>query len=76
MDNKVLGNLLRDCRLSKGLTQEVLSGLADIDESYLCKIESGLMNPTINLLYKLTDTMEVRLSDILRLAEETENSKP
>ena len=73
IDYKVFGNILREYRQSKGITQEVLSGLADVDTSCLGKIESGLMNPTLNILYKITDTMGVRLSDILRKAEEIES---
>ena len=74
IDMKALGKNLSECRQKKGLTQEVLSGLADVDRSHLSKIELGLMNPTIDTLYKITDTLEIRLSDILRKAEdETSN---
>ena len=40
-DCVVLGKIIRDFRKERGLTQEVLSGLAGISRSHLAMIENG-----------------------------------
>lgn len=69
MDTKTVGKTIRQYRESKGLSQEVLSGFANVDRSHLSKIELGLRSPTITILYKLADALEVKASDILRDVE-------
>jgi len=70
LDLKVLGKVLKEYRESKGLSQEVLSGLADVDRSHLSKIELGLRNPTIIVLDKIANAIGIETSDILKKAEE------
>jgi len=69
IDNKIIGKIIKQIREDKKMSQEVLSGLANIDRSHLSKIELGLRSPTLNLLYKLADAMEISASDILYNAE-------
>ena len=69
METKVLGSVIRQLREEKKISQEVLSGLADVNRSYLSKIELGLKNPTITVLYKLANALNVQASDILRTVE-------
>lgn len=40
-DNKKVGETIRSLRIKKGITQEVLSGLAGIARTHLTMIESG-----------------------------------
>jgi len=70
MDIKNVGKAIKQFRTDKHLSQEVLSGLANVDRGHLSKIELGIRNPTIVVLYKLSDAMGVKASDILRVAEE------
>ncbi|WP_345941210.1 helix-turn-helix domain-containing protein [Merdimmobilis hominis] len=59
-------------REKQRLSQEVLSGLANIDRSHLSKIELGLRSPTVNVLYKIADALNIKASDILIEAEKEE----
>ncbi|MCL2880493.1 MAG: helix-turn-helix domain-containing protein [Treponema sp.] len=68
-----VGKIIRQYREGKHLSQEVLSGLAGVDRSHLSKIELGLRSPTVTVLYKLADALEVKVSDILRAVETHEN---
>jgi transcriptional regulator with XRE-family HTH domain len=70
MDAKILGIIIKQYRKNKNLSQEVLSGLANIDRSHLSKIELGLRSPTVAVLNKISNAMGVKTSDILRAAEE------
>ena len=41
LDPKIVGGVIASFRTQKGLSQEVLSGLADIGRSHLSAIERG-----------------------------------
>lgn len=73
MDSKEIGKIIKKYREEKGISQECLSGFADVDRSHLSKIELGLRSPTINALYKIAGALEVKASDILREAEQDED---
>lgn len=70
MDSKTVGKIIKNFREERKLSQEVLSGLADIDRSHLSKIELGIRSPTVNVLYKIANAMGVKASEILSAAEE------
>lgn len=77
MNSDVIGKTIRQYRDHKSMSQEILSGLAGIDRSHLSKIELGLRSPTVNVLYKLAEAMDMKASEILITAEkmEQENRK-
>ncbi len=72
LNSKIIGNVIKNFREERKLSQEVLSGLANIDRSHLSKIELGLRSPTINALYKIADALNIKASDILIAAEKQE----
>jgi len=74
MDMKTTGKIIKKFREDKHLSQEVLSGLACIDRSHLSKVELGLRSPTLNVLFKLANALEVNASDII-CAVEKESEK-
>ena len=60
MVNAVLiGKVIRKYREEKGLSQEVLSGLAGLDRTHYSKIERGLRSPTIDTLFKIAGALEM-----------------
>ncbi len=69
MDGYTLGKVIKLTRESKNISQEVLSGLADVDRSHLSKIECGKRSPTVNILNKLARAMGVNASELLFTAE-------
>ena len=69
-DNKITGMVVRDLRTRKGLTQEVLSGLASIPRSHLAMIESGRISPKIDTLWKIAEALGMRLSELIERIEE------
>ena len=65
MDTKqMLGARIKNIRNKKGLTQEQLSEKMEINPKYLSSIERGNENPTLNTLIKLSESLEVDLSEI------------
>jgi transcriptional regulator with XRE-family HTH domain len=58
---------LNVCRLRNraGLTQEQLCEAASIDRSYLQRIETGTMNPSFDVLWRLVKALKASWLDVL-----------
>ncbi|NMU24868.1 helix-turn-helix transcriptional regulator [Vibrio parahaemolyticus] len=52
-------------RRSKGLPQEKLALLAEIDRSYMSRIERGKINITLEKLYQIADTLGCDVKELL-----------
>ena len=70
LDAFVVGKIIQGYRESKGVSQEVLSGLADIGRTHLSAIERGVRKPTLETFVRISQALEVRPSDLLRAIEE------
>ena len=70
-DHKIIGRIIREMRKHKGLTQEVLSGLAAVSRSHLAEIESGRTNANVEALWRIAEALSIRLSDLIRMVEMT-----
>ena len=55
------GNRVREIRKEKGLSQEALASLADIDRSYMGHIERGEKNITLTKIYQISEALNVDL---------------
>ena len=62
---KKIGQNIAWIRKQRGLTQEDLCGMAEIDRSYLSEIENGKMNMTIKSLVMIAKSLKCDLSDII-----------
>ncbi len=54
-----IGEVIRTCRVRKGLSQEVLSGLAGLDRTHYSKIERGLRSPNIDTFFKIAQALDM-----------------
>ena len=59
VDAVLIGKVIQKCRMEKGMTQEVLSDLADLDRTHYSKIERSLRSPTIDTLFKIASALEM-----------------
>jgi len=59
IDRKVVGEIFRRFRKNKGMSQEILSGLAGLDRSHYSKIERGLRSPTIDTVFKIAHALDI-----------------
>jgi transcriptional regulator with XRE-family HTH domain len=69
----VFGQVLREQRLSRELSQEELALAADVDRTFVSQMERGIRQPTITTLLKLAgalgiqpSTLVVRMEKLLR----------
>ena len=69
MDNKkLLGKRIKEIRKFKGLTQEQLSEMIDIETSSLSGIESGRFYPSLHVLEKIAAVLEVELIEFFKFS--------
>ena len=66
----VVGKVIADMRKKKGISQEVLSGLAVIGRTHLSAIERGERKPTLETLYRISLALNMKMSDIVKEIEE------
>ena len=69
--NTKFSNTLKQLRKSKGLTQEKLAEMSDIDYKYLQKLESSNpSSPTLSVLEKLSHGLGITLTEFIKFIEE------
>jgi len=73
LDSKIVGEVIASFRKRKKISQEVLSGLADIGRTHLSAIERGERKPTLEALYRISNALGVNMSDIIIEIEERLN---
>ena len=61
-----IGQKIKEIRNNKNLSQEKLANIADIDRTYLPDIEKGNRKISIQILNKITNALEIRLSDFFK----------
>lgn len=63
-EQRKLGQTIKKIRQEKGLTQEGVAGEAQINVSYLAKIENGYINTSLRYLIKIAAALKVRVGDL------------
>ncbi len=58
---------LRQLRVDRGLSQEVLAVDAGIDRTYVSRLERGLENPTVAVLEKVAQALGVKIVDLFEV---------
>ncbi|MEW6122894.1 MAG: helix-turn-helix transcriptional regulator [Pseudomonadota bacterium] len=62
---EVFARNLKALRLAKGLSQEELAHLADIDRTYISSLERCVYNASIDVVQRLASVLGVEASDLL-----------
>lgn len=63
------GKALRRARLQAGLTQEGLAEVSGLDRTYVSGAERGIRNPSLVTLARLSDALDIRLSELFKAVE-------
>lgn len=66
---ELIGTVIQRLRKEKGMSQEVLSGLAGLDRTHYSKIERGLRSPTIDTLFKIAQALDIAPHELVRNIE-------
>ena len=70
LDPIIVGKTVAFFRSQKGVSQEVLSGLADMGRSHLSAIERGERKPTLETLYRICNALDIKMSTFVLKLEE------
>ena len=69
-NSKIVGQIIGRLRTERGISQEVLSGLAGIARSHLSMIENGSKTANVETLWKIASALDMRLSELIFIVEE------
>lgn len=72
----IFGQNLKIARLKRGMTLAELSEAADMNQSYLSKVENGERNITLATMKKLAAVVECDVIHMLQLASDDEEPSP
>lgn len=75
LDALIVGRAIRGYRKSRGLSQEVVSGLTGIGCTHLSAIERGTRKPTLETFYRIAEALRVKPSALMAAIEEENNGK-
>ena len=65
-DAEAFGSIVRRLRTKRGLTQEKLAELADLNVSYIGFLERGENVPTLTIVLNLARALDVHAADLVR----------
>jgi len=63
---KRIGERIVSARKNRGISQETLALVSEIDRTYLARIEQGNVNPSIKVLHKISRHLHISMSILLR----------
>ena len=61
-----IGQRIKKMRIEKGLSQERLALLSDLDRTYIPSIENGKRNISITVLEKLSNALDISVSELTK----------
>nr|WP_255763414.1 helix-turn-helix transcriptional regulator [Pelomonas sp. P7] len=67
--DQALGQALRSLRTKRKWTQTDLALRADVDRNYISLVELGRNSPSVRMLFKLCDALDVAPSEMLKDVE-------
>ena len=67
---KAFGKVLREQRRRRGLSQEQLGKICELDRTYPSLLERGLRTPTLTIIYRLAEALEISIVRLVALTDE------
>lgn len=69
LNSVLVGKAISKARQKKGITQEVLSGLANIGRTHLSAIERGERKPTLETLWRIAFALDMQPHELVSKIE-------
>lgn len=70
--NREIGETIRKLRKERGISQDVLSGLAGIARTHLSMIECGTKQANFETLCKIAEALDMKPSELIQKMEENQ----
>ena len=68
-EEKAFGQVLRDIRTRKQLSQETLGFEAELARNYVSQLELGIKSPSLRTIFRLCRVLDMNPSELLRDVE-------
>ena len=79
MDKKnfqlMVGSQIRVHRKAQGLSQEKLAELAEVHSTFICNVERGKVSASAFIIYRITEALGIKLTDLFGLLDKECNSE-
>lgn len=62
----IFGEILKELREQKDLSQQALADYAEMDRAYISKLERGISVPSIITIFKLAEVLKMKPQDIIQ----------
>lgn len=69
--NKALGKTLKELRGDKGMSQQELGDYAEVDRSFISRIERGIGTPSVSVVFKICARLGIKPSEFLARVEDS-----
>lgn len=69
-----IGRTIKEFRLLRGMSLNQVAEIADMDKSYLSKIENEKRDPSLTSLTHISKAIDVPLNILILMCEDTTNS--
>ena len=66
---QIFGEVLKEERNKKDISQSELANLAELDRTYISLLERGLRQPTIETIFKLAEALSLKASALIQKIE-------
>lgn len=70
----VFGQVLKEIRTQKKVSQEKLALDSDLDRSYVSKLENGVYQPSLSTIFALAEVLEIEPEEIVAMVSKKLNS--
>lgn len=67
---KAFGAALRDARKKRQLSQLELASTSGVDRAYVSELERGFGNPSVDMMFRLCEAMEMSPVDLTKMTLE------
>ena len=61
-----LANNIRKYRLERNLTIQELANLLDVDYSQISRMERGVVNPNVSIIFDIADVLKIEPDELLK----------
>jgi transcriptional regulator with XRE-family HTH domain len=67
---QAFGQVLREIRRQRGLSQEALAFESDLDRAFLSRLETGHKQPSLLTIFRIASVLHISVAELLRLVED------
>jgi len=68
-DLSIYGKTLKDIRTQKGISQQELAFMTELDRTYISMLERNLRQPSLETVFKISDALGLKASEFVGLIE-------